>query len=229
MKKLVILAILLAVITGLAGFYFLSNLEKKAEMNSLGGTTPVVVAKVQILEHTKITAEMIEVKNIPTQAVNALAVDNVGDILGRVTKVTIESQEQILTTKLIGEEDREAELSYAVSEGYRALTIRTDDISGVGGYMIKGDRIDIVSTMDMTVNGQMKTATQMVAENLEILAIGIKQSGSDTSAMYTAVTVAVPVKDVLKISFALSEGKYQLVLRSVADQKIVKPPVYTLQ
>lgn len=229
MKKLVILAILLAVITGLAGFYFLSNLEKKAEMNSLGGTTPVVVAKVQILEHTKITAEMIEVKNIPTQAVNALAADNVGDILGRVTKVTIESQEQILTTKLVGEEDREAELSYAVSEGYRALTIRTDDISGVGGYMIKGDRIDIVSTMDMTINGQMKTTSQMVAENLEILAIGLKQSGSDSSAMYTAVTVAVPVKDVLKISFALSEGKYQLVLRSVADQKIVKPPVYTLQ
>ncbi|UWG98023.1 Flp pilus assembly protein CpaB [Dehalobacter sp. DCM] len=226
MKKLIILALLLAVITGMAGFLFLSNLEKKVEKNALGGTTPVVVAKVQIPERTKITPEMVEVKNMPTEAVNPLAVKDGNSIVGRVTKVTVESQEQLLTSKLVGEADRDVELAYAVKEGYRALSIRTDDIDGVSGFLVKGDRVDLIMTIDLRIQSKNETVTTatMVAENLEVLEIGLKQSPEDGSQLYTAVTLAVPAKDVLKVNYGITKGDYQLVLRSAADKTIVNPP-----
>ena len=67
------------------------------------------------------------------------------------------SNEPVLLTKLSGANGR-ATLSNLLSPGMRAVTIKTDEIAGVGGFVTPGDRVDVVLTRDA---GEI----QEVAEN----------------------------------------------------------------
>ena len=59
----------------------------------------------------------------------------------------IEVNEPVLLAKLSGANGR-ATLSNLLSPGMRAVTIKTDEIAGVGGFVTPGDRVDVVLTRD---------------------------------------------------------------------------------
>ncbi|MGI6119141.1 MAG: Flp pilus assembly protein CpaB [Desulfosporosinus sp.] len=224
MKKLILLAFILSVITGLISYNYLTNLEKKVA----GQNMPVVVARNQIPKHTVINAEMLEVIELPQKAINPLSSTNTDSIVGKISKETIEPAEQILKTKISNLDEKTSGLAYSIAKGYRALTLKTDEVSGVAGEIEKGDRVDIVASMIGDVNGQKVVTSRMIAENLEVLEIGMKPSDKKAARTNTSVTLSVLAEDVLKINYALSEGKYRLVLRSVVEKDIVNPPLYTL-
>ena len=65
----------------------------------------------------------------------------------RVVLSPIETSEPVLLAKLSGANGR-ATLSNLLSPGMRAVTIKTDEIAGVGGFVTPGDRVDVVLTRD---------------------------------------------------------------------------------
>ena len=75
-------------------------------------------------------------------SVDALLADG-----SRVVLSPIEVNEPVLLTKLSGPNGR-ATLSNMLSPGMRAVTIRTDEIAGVGGFVTPGDRVDVVLIRD---------------------------------------------------------------------------------
>nr|MDQ2705243.1 Flp pilus assembly protein CpaB [Pseudomonadota bacterium] len=75
----------------------------------------------------------------------------------RVVLSPIETSEPVLLAKLSGVNGR-ATLSNLLSPGMRAVTVRTDEIAGVGGFIMPGDRVDLVLTRDAG-------AIQEVSEN----------------------------------------------------------------
>ena len=223
MKKLIIIALIVSIVTGYAVYQYATNLEKTLSVK----TEPVVVATVKIPKNTLIKPEMTTVKEIPSQAVNALAVRNQDEVIGRIAKEDLEPNEQIFSTRLSHSEDKNQSLSYVIKEGHRALTVKTDEATGVSGRISKGDYVDIIAILpDSASPTGVKSA--MVAENIEVLETGIKSSGdSSDGGQYTSITISVPAEDVLRINYALSEGKYSIALHSVLDKNVVNPPPYT--
>ena len=59
-------------------------------------------------------------------------------LLGPVTR-----EEPILKTKVTGPDQR-ASLSALLEDGKRAVTVRVDDVRGVAGFVLPGDRVDVV-------------------------------------------------------------------------------------
>ena len=221
MKKLIIVALAIAIITGVAVYFYASSLEVSLKVE----TVPVVVALQKIPKDTFIVSGMIKTKQLPAEAVNALAARSADDVVGRITKENMEPDEQLLTTKISEPRDENNGLSYTIMKGYRALTVKTDEVIGVGGFINKGDHVDIAAVMITNKNNTQGLISQMVAENVEVLEIGTKTE--DKSAVQnTSVTVEVLTKDLLLINYALSEGKYRLVLRSVLDKKTGDTPSY---
>jgi pilus assembly protein CpaB len=214
MKKLVLLALIISIITGFAVFQFAASVEKGPKEK----TQTTVIAVKGIPKGTVILPEMITTKEIPVDYVNALAVGNINDVTGRITKENIEANEQILTSRLSDASQDNDSLAYVIPSNYRAMTIQTDEITGVAGFVSKGDRVDILATM---LSGGT-ASSQFIAENVEVLAVGskIKQSKNEE---YVSVTVAVPVELVSKVSYALTEGKCRIVLRSAVDKTAVNP------
>jgi len=218
MKKLILIALAVSLIIGFGVYSFATTLEHRLSVK----TVPVVVAVEKIPKSTIITPEMITVKQFPAEAVHELATGNPDNIIGRITLESIEANEPILSTRLVDSSQDNNSLSFSVSPNYRALTIKTDEVTGVAGYINIGDRVDIAAVM---LNGTT-VASQMIEEYLEVVEVMANKS-DDAKGVSTAITVLVPDQDVLKVNYALSEGKYRLILRTVVDSAKDNPAPYT--
>src|SRR5659263_178845 len=222
MRKLIIIALIMCIITGFSVYYYADNLEKNLKKKTL----PFVVAIKKIPKYTLVVPEMVTVKQLSQDAVNVLAAQSVNDVSGRITQEDMEPDEQILTTKISEPGKKDNTLFYTIKEGYRALTIKTDEISGVAGYINKGDHIDITAIMIGKDAGTQVSTSQMLAENIEVVETGVR-SVDNVAGQYSSLTILVKAEDVLKINYTLSEGKYRIVLRSVLEKNIITPSIYT--
>ena len=61
----------------------------------------------------------------------------------RVVLSPMQRTEPILKNKITGPGQR-ASLSALLEEGKRAVTVRVDDVRGVAGFVLPGDRVDVV-------------------------------------------------------------------------------------
>ena len=57
----------------------------------------------------------------------------------------MEKDEPVLASKITGPGQR-ATLSAALTEGMKAVSIRVNDVLGVAGFVLPGDRVDILLT-----------------------------------------------------------------------------------
>lgn len=220
MKKLIIIALVVSIITGIAIFQFTSALQR----GSAQKMEPVVFAVNTIPEGTVLMPDMVTIKEVPVDYVHVLAFNNIDDVVGRITKDNIEADEQVLTSRLSDVNQENNDLSYTIDPNYRALTIITDEEKGVAGYLVKGDRVDLVATIP-TKDG---ITSQIIVENIEILEIG-SNAANGKGEEYISVTVSVPINEVTKVQYALSpsDPKYRLVLRSPVDAGTVGTQNFT--
>ena len=66
----------------------------------------------------------------------------------RVVLGAIEPNEPVLSSKVTGAGQR-ATLSAIIGDGMKAVTIRVNDVDGVAGFVLPGDRVDILMTRQL--------------------------------------------------------------------------------
>src|SRR5690606_14665387 len=121
---------------------------------------------------TQITSEMLRVRAMPAQFVPRGAVTSPADAVGRVTTVPLAEGEILLSSKITGEETKSG-LAYRVPPGYRPISIPVNEISGVGGCLQAGDRVDIiVSFTDPADETERRGVSILEMQNLLLLAVG---------------------------------------------------------
>lgn len=99
----------------------------------------------------------------------------------------------------------------AAPSALRAMSIPIASEHAVGGALRPGDRIDVID-----VQG---TAISYVLQNAEVLAVGSGRGGGIGSVGGNFhVTVAVDDEAALRLAFALSDGKLEIVRSTGADQ-----------
>jgi pilus assembly protein CpaB len=146
---------------------------------------------------------------------------------GRVVLSPIAANEPVLFAKLSGPGGR-ATLSNLLSPGMRAVTIRIDEIAGVGGFVTPGDRVDVVMTRDagevIEVQGAAEgaagstIATEVVVQNAKVLSVGQDlNEGSTTPQVANSVTLEVTPEDAGKVALARNVGTLSLSLRSAGE------------
>ena len=111
-------------------------------------TQTIVVAKKPLRFGTELNASMLQEVPWPAKALPAGAFTKIGDMLNggrRVVLTAIEANEPVLALKITGAGQR-ATLSALVQPGMKAVTIRVNDVEGVGGFVLPGDRVDVVLT-----------------------------------------------------------------------------------
>ncbi|AZO29891.1 MULTISPECIES: Flp pilus assembly protein CpaB [Mesorhizobium] len=145
----------------------------------------------------------------------------------RVVLSPIEVNEPVLLTKLSGPNGR-ATLSNMLSPGMRAVTIRTDEIAGVGGFITPGDRVDVVLTRDageiqeVAKNAQgasgSTVTSEIVVSDAKVLSVGQGADERKTEPQIAnSVTLEVTNEGAQKVALARTVGTLSLSLRSAAD------------
>ena len=132
----------------------------------------------------------------------------------RVVLRTMEQNEPVLDSKISGD-DRAATMSAIIPLQMRAITIRSNDIIGVAGYIIPGDRVDMMLTR---TGSSGKPETTVLLQNVQIL--GIAQQASEDEQeprVVRSLTIAVTPAQAPKIVLAYTVGSLTLSLRNRGD------------
>src|SRR5258708_21436936 len=137
----------------------------------------VVVAKSEIPLGAKITAEQLALTPMPNGSAPEGAFRKVEEVVGRVAITAIGVREAITNLKL-APEGIGAGLSAVIPEGYRAMTVKVDDVVGVSGFIMPGSVVDVVSIIvplaQHTVEWMGLQIFRIVLEKSNVLSRGAK-------------------------------------------------------
>ena len=187
----------------------------------------VAVAKVAIPVGTKIIPEQVMVVQFPKESTPDGAFESAEKLAGRVAVTNIAPREPITEARL-APEGTAGGLSAVIPEGYRAMTVKVDDVVGISGFIMPGTLVDVVVTIDPQEKaGMQDPVSKIVLQNIKVLANGQnidKPQDQREANSVKAVTLLVTPEQAEKLALAASEGKLQLVMRNSIDQGDEKTP-----
>jgi pilus assembly protein CpaB len=132
----------------------------------------------------------------------------------RVVLTSIEANEPILSSKITGAGQR-ATLSAVLKDGMKAVTIRVNDVEGVAGFVLPGDRVDIALTRQIDKGA---ASTDVVLQSVKVLAIDqLADERADKPSLVKAVTLEVDTPNSQKLALAGTIGTLSLALRKAGD------------
>ncbi len=217
MKARAVLTLLLSLcMAGLAALFanhWISQRLGAAEHPEQEGQ--VVTAAADIAVGTKLEAAQLKVVPLPREAVSPGFVTSLEGAVGRVVTQPLYAGE-ILFDKRLTPHEGGSPLSAVIESGKRALTVRVNDVIGVAGFLLPGNRVDVVSTH--RGSGSRNTVSKTIVENLKVLAVDQTVSADKNDPVIVrAVTLEVSPKQAELIVKATEEGKVQLTLRNPLD------------
>jgi pilus assembly protein CpaB len=145
-------------------------------------TTQILIAKADIAYGDKIIPDLVEVTQWPTKYLPKGAITTTAELLEgpespRIAMRALVAGEPFLKAKVSGFGERPI-LSRKVAEGMRAITVRINDVSGVAGFILPGDRVDILLTRQIGDGSTRDNyGTDIILQNISVL--GIDQLSSE--------------------------------------------------
>ncbi|MFT4912077.1 MAG: pilus assembly protein CpaB [Brevundimonas sp.] len=161
-----------------------------------------------------------------TRAASDLATGGAkGDYVGSVVREPILAGEPIVGRKIVRAGDSGYMAAY-LEPGMRAMAIRVTVETAAGGFILPGDRVDVLLTRETNLSNagtsegdRSKFTSATVMQNVKVLAIDQStRAGDDEQAVVGATaTLELGPRDAESLALAKSEGELSLVLRSYAD------------
>jgi pilus assembly protein CpaB len=181
-------------------------------------TQTIVVASRPLRFGAELGASSLREIAWPENAVPAGAFTKISDLLSagrRVVLTAIEANEPVLSSKVTGPGQR-ATLSAVIGDGMRAITIRVNDVDGVAGFVLPGDRVDVA----LTRQADKINTNDVVLQNVKVLAIDqVADERTDKPSIARAVTLEVNAMDAQKVALAATVGSLSLMLRRAGEAK----------
>jgi pilus assembly protein CpaB len=257
MKKIVsgsgllVIATLLGVVTAAAAFAWLAR-EDTAQTElaaAVENTRPGVVAAANIPAGVRLTADLVEVREIPDAAYLTGTTSDAEAVIGRVTRYPLVQGEQVGSSKLVTEgEAGGTGLAFAVPPGMRAVSVSISEVRGAGGLIVPGDRVDVMVHTEyerlfgptdlQTVDRDEQRHPTVVTVLQDVLVLAVAQQTTppidgqrDTATLRPedapiqpqagSVTLAVTSQQAQSLFFSAQEGTIGLALRSFGDNNAI--------
>jgi len=208
-----------AAVASVVIYFVISSYQSELQNASLPEqTVDVMVAKRDLGPGKTITAEDLEMTELPPDYVPDSVLRQVEQAKGRVPR------ERILRGEFIREErlaDPEAGvgLNAIIPRGMRALSINISDGSAVSGFLNPGNYADVLVTIEGDQN-RPQSETKTLLQAVTVLAVNnrLGTSVEQLDGSYKpSVTVAVTPEDAQKLTHAIAQGEVTLTLRNDID------------
>lgn len=182
-------------------------------------TTSVMVAASDLQLGDELRRQDIRAIQWPADAVPEGAFVDPEELVGRGLIQPVMQNEPFLPGKLASKEEG-AGLPPVIPAGFRAMSVRVNDVVGVAGYVLPGTRVDVLTTLNPTQQAQDVTS-KVILTNVQVLAAGtkIERDAEDNSPLaVSVVTLVVSPEEAERLTLASTEGKIQLALRNPIDK-----------
>ena len=205
---------------------YLSGAEKQQQIAAeQGRLVQIAVARLPLEYGATLTAENIRMVSWPSTSMPAGAFQSLKGLYGtadpRVVLRPIEAGEPILPGKITGFGGR-ASLSELIETDMRAVAVRINDVAGVAGFILPGDRVDVLVTREPKLDGEAGEAeqiTDVVLQNIRVVAVDQQPSEKPTDPVVAkTVTLSVDQQGAQKLALGGQVGTISLALRNAANQ-----------
>jgi pilus assembly protein CpaB len=233
-KKLVLLigALIIAIGTAFAARSIFAGGSAPAAEAAQPTGPRVLVAKRALTAGTIITADALGYQPWPKELVkDAYFIDGeakMDKLLGTVVRHPITAGEPVTQGSLVAPGDR-GFLAAALAPGMRAVTVPVSAMTGVGGFVFPGDRVDLVMSQEIKDpidnNAPSLKTAETVLRNLRVLATDQTtettqdENGKTVVTAFKTVTLEVTPKMAEKVAVAQVVGTLSLALRSLGDDE----------
>jgi pilus assembly protein CpaB len=147
------------------------------------------------------------------------------DVAGRMVLYPLPKGEPILERQLAAA-GAGAGLTAGIPSGMRAISVRSDEIVGVAGFLLPGTHVDVLMTYHSASSPEPQTLT--VLQDVVVLAAGqqTRPEPDGKPISVNVVTLLLEPEDAEKLVLATSLGVIYFVLRNGADEgQALTPPV----
>ena len=206
----------------LSNVYMGSSRKAQVAQVQAGVGTPVVVAQAPISRGGVIQPAQLKVVNYPAGSVPAGAFTAIAQLTGakdqqRVALRDLAPDEPVLANRVTLPGGK-LNLATELSPGMQAVTFHSSDVTGVGGFVLPNDRVDVMLSRSVGGGEHAMPLTQVIAENIRVL--GVDQSDDQEQnkpQVVKAITVEVTPEQAQQITLAQTMGTVSLALRHVDD------------
>jgi len=221
-KRLLTALMFALLVSGLFTFWLSRRVAKAARVTVVQKQMYVIAGKT--LEAGEVLKPAsLQLIDWPTPLIGGFT--KIEDVGGRIVLYPLPQGEPILERQLAAA-GAGAGLTAKIPSGMRAISVRSDEIVGVAGFLLPGTHVDVLMTYHSVVNPDPETLT--VLQDVVVLAAGqqIQPLPDGKPISVNVVTLLLMPEDAEKLVLATSLGGIYFVLRNGADgEQALSPPV----
>lgn len=215
---LIALSLVIALVAAVAANRWLKA-RAAEELDSRPKTVAVVTAAINIPFGTKVEERHLATIEMIAGTPPAGAYTKKEQVIGKVSRAELLAGELLLADRF-ADAGPGSTLAAVVAKNMRAMTVRVNDVVGVGGFLLPGNRVDVVATRD---TGRDQAESRTVLQNIKVLAVDQTAStDKNEPVVVRAVTLEVSPADAEILTKSMNEGSIQLTLRNPLDDEQVK-------
>jgi pilus assembly protein CpaB len=194
-----------------------SDNRKKVQMRS------VVVATAELPVGARIRTQDIRVVNVPEELAPQKCLDKMDEVKDRVVTSLILKDEPVVSSRLAPPGSAPG-LAPMIPAGYRAVSVRVNDVIGVAGFIQPGMRVDVLASGRLPNSDDSVTRT--VLQNVAVLSAGQVLQPEPKGQVINAQVVTLQVRpdEAEILALTSGEGRIQLILRNSSDTAVVPTP-----
>ena len=215
--------LIVALTMGIAAAWVANNWIKQRVIQgdvAESSRTAVVVAALKIPYGQKIEGAHLKTVLIPNELVKDDVFHETEEVVGKIARHIIFPGETIIKER-VADHTEGSTLAVMVEQDMRAVTVRVNDVIGVAGFLLPGNRVDVLASR--LVN--RRSVTRTVLQNVKVLAVDQTTSTEkDKPVVVRAVTLEVSPRQSEALFKAQEEGNIQLTLRNPIDEVVVNAP-----
>ncbi len=221
-NRRIALALVIALVVS-AGATFMFYSKVRTARDTQPKTTKVVAAKDVLRAGTQLSADNIVLIDWPANITLQGAYTKIEDVVGRPLIQPVAANQPILES-VLAQPGSGLGLTVRIPEGMRAVSVSSNAVVGVAGFLYPGSHVDILVTY-RPLNEQ-NPITQTVLQNVEVLSAGqkIEPDPQGKPETVNVVTLLLNPVDSEKLVLATSQGSIQFALRNGVDTTSTTTP-----
>jgi pilus assembly protein CpaB len=217
-RKRTLTMITLSVIMGVVAAWMAGNLIVNANKEAEIKMASVVAADLAIPFGTKVEKRHLKMLEMPAEYVPPGSYGSFEAVIDRVTVQPIVAGEILMQGRFVDYDDGST-LAAMVSKKMRAVTVRVDDVIGVAGFLLPGNRVDVLAARRLG-GGSQRATTETILRNIKVLAVDQTAAAEKNEPVIVrAVTLEVAPEQAEDLFKAREEGSILLTLRNPLEEE----------
>ncbi|WP_312164804.1 Flp pilus assembly protein CpaB [Phenylobacterium sp.] len=137
---------------------------------------------------------------------------------GAIVKEALALGEPVVARKVV-RAGQSGFMAVVLQPGMRAMAVPINAETAAGGFILPGDRVDVLQSRQDSNGGSKAMITEVLMRNVRVLAIdqNIEPAKDSKTIVGGVATLEIPAADVEVMARGKAQGEMQLALRSYAD------------